>query len=245
VPIVAVRFVTPYYADDLVTIYHGDCRELRSMFLDGVDVIVTDPPYGVGWTVAGRNNQRTWAKTSTGNASGSIRGSGRHRAFPKIRGDDEPFDPVPWLDFPQVVLFGANHYADRLPASPSWLIWDKRIGMNSNDQADVEMAWTNLGGPAPIFRLVWNGGASLGKENGIPVGRGRVVGHHPTQKPVALMRWVIQRTDGMILDPYMGSGSTLVAAKSLGIRSVGIEIEERYCEIAAQRCSQEVLGLSA
>lgn len=218
--------VTPYYADDLVTIYHGDCRE----WMPEADVIVTDPPYGIGWT-------------------GTTASHG-HRVLRKafaIIGDDKPFDPTVVIALGKpTVLFGANHYADRLPASPSWIVWDKRPTGQVDRYSDGELAWTNLGGPLRIFRRLWVGGGSLGKENGIPAGDGRPVGLHPTQKPLDLMRWVIRKCpEGTILDPFMGSGSTLVAAKSLGRKSIGIEIEEKYCEIAAQRCSQEVLGLSA
>ena len=208
----------PYYEDDLVTLYHGDCRE----WMPEADVIVTDPPYGIDWNTEGKSRQR-----------------GATFDFPRVTGDTEPFDPafLLALGLPSV-LFGANHYADRLPPSPSWFVWDKRVSMGSNDQADCEMAWTNLGGPARVYRQVWNGGAGTTENR---VGRHRV---HPTQKPVELMRWVVLRTAGTVLDPFMGSGSTLVAAKSLGRRAIGIEIEERYCEIAAHRCSQEVLGLA-
>lgn len=220
--------IVPYYADDFVTIYWGDCRE----WMPEADVIVTDPPYGIGYDVEGGTRNWTRKKRGTG--------------FTAIEGDGQPFDPAPILalDLP-TVLFGGNHFASRLPDSPSWLVWYKRRSdMAEMDQADCELAWTNLGGPARVFQQVWVGGGSLARENGIPPGRDKPVGIHPTQKPLSLMRWVLGRVPlGTILDPYMGSGSTLVAAKSLGRRAIGIEVEERYCEIAAQRCSQEVLGL--
>lgn len=186
-------------------------------------VVVSDPPYGIDWPTEGMSRQR-----------------GATFDFPRVHGDDEPFDPAHLLALGlPTVLFGANHYASRLPTSPSWLVWDKRVGMGSNDQADCELAWSNLGGPARMFRMVWNGGAG---DLANRVGRRRA---HPTQKPVQLMRWVVERTSGTVLDPYAGSGSTLVAAKSLGRPSIGIEVVEAYCEMAATRCSQEVLGLSA
>lgn len=218
--------MTPYYADDLVTLYHGDCRELLPHVT--ADVVVTDPPYGIGWNTRGGSSGRGG------------------QDFPAMVGDREVFEPsgILTLGLP-TVLFGANHYASRLPLSPTWFVWDKRPEMESTDQADCEIAWTNLGGPARMFRFTWNGGHTE-----IYVKRGEhpsgPVRYHPTQKPLALMRWVIQRCpDGIILDPFAGSGSTLVAAKSLGRRSIGIEIEERYCEVAANRCRQEVLGLVA
>jgi len=213
--------VTPYYADDLVTIYHGDAREL-GLSIATPAALVSDPPYGIGATTANRS-----------------RGRGRVAVahdWPAVVGDDAPFDPAPWLEFPEVILWGANHYADRLPTSPSWLVWDKRIDLGSNDSADCEIAWTNLGGPARVFRHRWQG-MLRDSERG--------ESYHPTQKPVALMRWCIGMTVApLVIDPFMGSGSTLVAAKSLGRRAIGIEIEERYCEIAARRCAQEVLGLA-
>lgn len=219
----------PYYADDWVTIYHGDCRELLPV-LDA-DVIVTDPPYGIRWDV-GRGNRHH---------RGAWRDA-RGMAFPDIIGDDESFDPALLLSLGlPTVLFGANHYADRLPPSPSWLVWDKRLRNGfHNDQADCELAWTNLGGPARMFRKMANGSPGFAED--------RVGGYrpHPTTKPLDVMRWVISRCPlGTVLDPYAGSGSTLVAAKAVGRPSVGVEIEERYCEVAANRCRQEVLGLGA
>lgn len=205
--------MTPYYADDFVTIYHGDCRE----WMPEADVIVTDPPYGMSLV--------------TDNSS---RGG---NAFAAIVGDDEPFDPRHLLALRlPTVLFGANHYASTLPDQRCWVVWDKRDGVLRNTNADAELAWTNLGGPMRVIRYAWAGFLRDG-QRGEPT-------WHPTEKPVAVMRDVILMTPpGTILDPYMGSGTTLVAAKSLGRKAIGIEIEERYCEVAAKRCAQEVLGL--
>lgn len=207
--------VTPYYQDDLVTIYHGDCRE----WMPEADVIVTDPPYGIGFHETSRS-----------------RGG---RVWGPIVGDDKPFDPAFLLGLGlPTVLFGANHYASRLPDATGWLVWSKRVDMARWSQSDCELAWTNLGGPARDIRHDWWGGSAAITQDGIRA--------HPTQKPVGLMAKVIELCPpGVILDPFMGSGSTLMAAKALGRKSIGIEIEERYCEIAAQRCSQEVLGLGA
>ena len=211
--------VKPYYEHAGITIYHGNCLEI----LPGLkaDVVVTDPPYGVA--------ERT-ARLSAGRGKLAVCND-----FPAIFGDDAPFDPRPWLTWP-CVLWGANHYAGRLPNSPSWLVWDKREGQGQNDNADCELAWTNLGGPARLFAHYWNGMLRASERD-----QPRL---HPTQKPVALMRWCLLHGNmpaGTILDPFMGSGTTLRAAKDLGRKAIGIEIEERYCEIAAKRLAQEVL----
>lgn len=230
----------PYYEDGSVTIYHGDCLEL--MPLIEADVLVTDPPYGVRWTGTshhGRINPRTGKRVM-----------GKTRAIGEsVRNDNVPFDPGALLDLGlPTVMFGANHFSSRLPDSPSWIVWDKRVdGKFGPNQADCEMAWTNLGGPARMFRLVWNitsRKTDLGSEGK----RGSLADSilHPTQKPVRLMRWVLARCpDGVVCDPFLGSGTTLRAAKDLGRKAIGIELEERYCQIAAERCSQEVLDLGA
>jgi site-specific DNA-methyltransferase (adenine-specific) len=213
----------PYYEDSSCTIYHGDCAEIMESVWFGVDVLVTDPPYGIRYSPS-QNSAKAWGpKTFVGDTV--------------VAGDDRPFDPRPLLHFPAVVLFGANHYADKLPPSASWLVWDKRDGLASNDFADCELAWTNLSGVARVFRHRWSG-ALRASERGVP----RV---HPTQKPIVLMQWVLGLCPaGLVLDPYMGSGTTLRAAKDTGRRAIGIEIDESYCEIAAKRLSQEVLALA-
>jgi len=185
-------------------------------------VLVSDPPYGIGWRTP--------------------RGRARPKGDWSVIGDDQPFDPTHLLalGLPSV-LFGANHYADRLPASAGWIVWDKRYGMPSNDQSDAELAWTNILTAVRTVRCLWNGGGSLLAENG----PSRAI--HPTQKPVRLMRAVLEMVSlygQIVLDPYLGTGTTLVAAQSLGRRAIGIEIEEKYCQIAVDRLRQMPLPLT-
>jgi len=217
--------VTPYYEDPLVTLYHGDCREILPD-LRGIDLVLTDPPYGIAYQHGARKGGVLYGSDGV-----------------TIVGDDRPFDPSHVLKAAtRLILWGANHYADKLPASRGWLVWDKR-GPDGpvNDQSDVELAWTNFLATARTFHRRWWGGIRGGREQA----EGR---YHMNQKPVALLQWCLSWVDpapSLVCDPYVGSGSTLVACKDLGIKAIGIEIEERYCEIAAQRCAQEVLPLGA
>lgn len=222
----------PYYDHGGITIYHGDCRELAAL-LPEPDLVIADPPYGVA--------ERTQRGTAgRGSSPYSLMGA---RDFPPVYGDDAPFDPSHLLGFKRLLIFGANHFADRLPPSPSWFVWDKLDGLTSkreigfNDNGDAELAWSNLGGPVRILSHRWVGLIRASEKT-------RHL--HPTQKPVEVMARIIAgytAESALILDPYAGSGPVLVAAKNLGRRAIGIEIEERYCEIAAKRLSQEVLAL--
>ena len=127
-------------------------------------------------------------------------------------------------------IFGGNYFA--LPASSCWLVWDKENG--ENDFADCELAWTNWATAVRRKRHMWHG--MLRKDN--------EERYHPTQKPLAVMSWAIglcPERPSTVFDPFMGSGTTLRACKDLGIRAVGIEREEKYCEIAARRMGQETL----
>ncbi len=214
----------PYYDEGGITIYHGDCRDV----LPGLsaDVLVTDPPYGIAYSPGGGG--RGWGG----------KGEGWGKSFAGddlIAGDAEPFDPSSLLSLGlPTVLWGANHYADQLPPSPSWFVWDKRRGLVTNDFADCEMAWSNLGGPARLYAHLWYGVWRDSRDERL----------HPAQKPLAVMRWLLERVPpGVVLDPFMGSGTTLRAAKDLGRGAIGIEIEERYCEIAARRLAQEAMAL--
>lgn len=216
----------PYYDDGKgIVIYHGDCREvLPALALPADALVVADPPYGVSERTDRKAKGRSYAAACYD--------------FAPVYDDDKPFDPAHLLTFKRLVLWGANHFAERLPASPSWLVWDKRDGIASNDNADCELAWSNLGGPARVFRHLWSGMIKASERD-----QRRL---HPTQKPVALGSWLLQnwsKPGDTVVEPYMGGGFVLRAAKDLGRRAIGIEIEERYCEIAARRLSQEVLAL--
>lgn len=204
----------PYYDDGAVSIYHGDCREILPEL--SVDAVIADPPYGIDYR-----------------PDGSMPKS---RVYDAVIGDDEVFDPA-WLlalDLPSI-LWGANHYASRLPDSKGWLVWRKRAFY----VADLEFAWTNCVARPAFIEVEWRG-ATRGWETGEP--------HlHPTQKPLSVMEWCLGMvpTAAVVADPYMGSGTTLRAAKDMGRRAVGIELDERYCEVAAQRMGQEVLDVAA
>jgi DNA modification methylase len=194
------------------TLYLGDCLEVMPA-LGKVDAVVTDPPYGIGY--------------SHGGGGGRLAKSTAHAKMPII-GDDRPFDPTPWIQQP-AILWGGNHFANSLPAMPSWICWDKRCSDYSNDQADCEFAWNNLGGPARMVRHVWNG-MLRGPESKTPR-------QHPTQKPIAVMEWCLGFLPNAetILDPFMGSGTTLVACAKLGRKGIGIELDTDYFEIACKR----------
>ena len=209
----------PYYEHAGITIYHGDCREILST-LEPVDLVLTDPPYGIAYDTSHQKYKNGIAREM-------------------IVGDSGPFDPSHLLSFERLIIWGGNCFASRLPDNPKWLAWVKTMRDDADiRQADMELAWTNCVSRSRVFHHLWIG-AYKESESGERA-------QHPTQKPVALMKWCIQLcpywdTALAILDPYCGSGTTLIAAKDLGRRAIGIEIEEKYCEIAAKRLSQEVL----
>jgi DNA modification methylase len=181
-----------------------------------VDLVLTDPPYGIDYD---RNKKHKGQKRNN-----------------KVLGDDVPFDPSILLKYQHIILWGANCYASRLPDSKTWICWKKTLTDNSKGQtADFELAWCNCIGRSRHYEYLWAGAYRVFECGDY---------FHPTQKPIALMKWCIElsKTKGTILDPFMGSGTTLRAAKDLGRKAIGIEIEEKYCEIAAKRLGQEVLA---
>lgn len=193
------------------TLYLGDCLEIL-LTLGKVDAVVTDPPYGMQTNTDGTGY--------TAGKAGHGRGSGGP-VYPAVVGDDAPFDPSPWIGFPEVILWGFNHFSDKL-SQGGGLVWLKRKDAAFGGfLSDAELGW-------------WKGRKGVHCFTSFP----QVMAFdrfHPTQKPVDLMKWCIEKTKGTILDPFMGSGTTGVACAKLGRKFIGIEIEPKYFNIACKR----------
>ena len=192
-------------------LYLGDCREILPT-LPKVDAVVTDPPYGLGdkWQGGGGMKGSSW-KFDPNEA---------------MSWDGSTADNV--LDLPEIcgqaIIWGGNYYA--LPPSRCWLVWDKKQP-DTWTTRQCELAWTNIDRPVRAFRLAQCEQANEGSKD------------HPTQKPLSLMLWCLKWIDGdTILDPFMGSGTTGVAAAKMGHHFIGIEREPRYFDIACRRIEQ-------
>jgi len=193
-------------------LYLGDCQPILSAWKEEgrtFDACCTDPPYGIG---------------EDGGKFRGRKGQG-HRVLPKMGWDHSTpekqcFDLMREISEIQII-WGGNYFTDKLPVSRGWLYWDKLMG---GDFSDGELAWTSLDRTLKSFQLCNKMG---GKE-------------HPTQKPIKLMKWCIGFLPDAktILDPYLGSGSTGVAAVQMGRKFIGIEREERYFDIACRRIEQ-------
>jgi site-specific DNA-methyltransferase (adenine-specific) len=223
--------VTPFYDEGGITIYCGDCRDILPG-LGTFDLLLTDPPFGLN--IDTRN-----AKRNRGYRTGMQGGACRAVDMPRVIGDDSPFDPRPLLGAARaLVLWGANHYSSRLPDTPFWLTWDRKAGRGARSTVtDCELAavYGHRFRTVRLFRHMW-----AGFQRDSEVGARAL---HPTQKPVALMAWCLSffpeaRT---VVDPYMGSGPVAKACADAGIRYVGIELVEAYCERAVARLAQRAL----
>jgi DNA modification methylase len=220
--------VQPYYEQDGITIYHGDCREVLPG-LPPVDLVLTDPPYGY-------SHESGWSSLLYGNVATDWDGS-------RVTGDDssDARDHVlSWASGLPCLVFGSWKITP--PAGThTVLVWDKG---EASGMGDLSVPWK------PSWESIYVIGKGFAGHRGggvlrayVPprISMGRL---HPTEKPVSLIRELLSKCPpGLILDPFMGSGTTLRAAKDLGRRAIGIEIEERYCEIAAKRLMQSVLPL--
>ena len=203
----------PYYDRNGITIWHGDCREILPT-LPKVDLVLTDPPYGIGF--AGQPTK--WQRLN----------NQKPEAWDDSVVDDDLIGTVV-CHGEKAIVWGGNYYT--LSPSRCWLSWYKPDAPPS--MSNVEYAWTSMNQNS---RQISHSISATNRER---------VGH-PTQKPLAVIKWtMVQSVEPQsILDTYMGSGTTLRAAKDIGRKAIGIEIEERYCEIAAKRLEQDVFDFS-
>lgn len=221
----------PYYEDSKagITIYHGRCEDFIS-YLPSFDLLISDPPYGLG---AAR--QKFGGHGVKRHMTGLVAGKAiAKRDYGDSEWDDEVCDQSlldAWIEKTTIQIIWGGNYFD-LPPTKCVLVWDKLRG--DTDYADGEIAWTNLNKALRIFRYKWNGFLVDPTSTDDRI--------HPTQKPLALMKWCLSLTRDAktAVDPFMGSGTTLVAAKAMGISCVGIERDEKYAEAAARRLDQSV-----
>ena len=202
------------------TLYLGDCIYILPT-LSKVDAVITDPPYGIGADKGkkgaipfkgGKAYEMAWHPENT---------------WDKERPNKQIFDLMVQKS-DKAIIWGGNYFADWLSPQGKWLWWDKCQTMPT--YGDGELAWTNLTGTTPK-KFVWANNKIFAD---------RTFRHHPTQKPLELMAWCIKQAGNpeTILDPFMGSGTTGVAAAQMGRKFIGIEREPKYFDIACKRIEQ-------
>lgn len=215
----------PYYQDDAVIIYHADCREvLATLPNEAAALLHTDPPFGVGNFVQ---------------TTGRQRGRGANRGVAVDWNDATPTAEV-FAEMRRVsvhrIIWGANFFNCFEPNGGA-IVWLKQQAMPNFSKADIASC-THFTKTETVT-IPWTNFTATHKAQT----------DHPCERPIALYHWALKyiptAQHGFVLDPFMGSGTTLRAAKDLGRKAIGIEIEERYCEIAAKRMQQEVLPLGA
>lgn len=190
----------------------GDCLEIMPA-LGKVDAVVTDPPYGIAADEAAAKNKGKWGWKYYGESE-----------WDRFRPNSEIFATIK-LQSREQIIWGGNYFTDMLPPTMRWLVWDK--GQREFSLADCEFAWTSQQKAARVFNYARAKALLDGKQ-------------HPTQKPVALMEWCLGFLPDAktILDPFMGSGTTLVACAKMGRRGIGIELDETYFDIACRRVEE-------
>ena len=209
----------PYFETKNGKLYHGDCLEVMQELDVKADLCLTDPPYGIGEDGKKNHSRSVLAKTTK---------------FTPKNWDKRPLNKEQFKyickSSKNQILFGGNYFVDFLYSTNCWIVWDKDNG--NTDFADCELAWTSFKTAVRKFKWKWQG---MLQEKG---GKQKEKRYHPTQKPVALMKWCLEKysqPNDLILDPFFGSGTTGIACELLGRKWIGIELDEEYCEIAAKR----------
>ena len=224
--------VGPYELDN---VYQGDCLELMKQLPDkSIDLVLTDPPYGIGESM---KNHKSRGKYAFGGKS-TTKQLAKGKDYGYSEWDKSP-PPIEYFNelfrvSKNQVIFGGNYF--NLPPSSCWIVWDKDNG--DNDFADCELAWTSF--KSAIRKFKWRKMGMLQEDM-----KNKEVWQHPTQKPLPLFRWILEKYTGscdIVLDPFLGSGTTAVAAKQLNRRFLGFEINPVYVAIAEKRLNQEVLS---
>ena len=211
-----------YHETEHGALHCGDCLDILPTLADkSVDLVLTDPPYGIGiGSVVGGNNLTTATDYGT------------HNNWDNAIPPKQVFDEMIRCSKNQIV-FGGNYFIEYLTNSPCWLVWDKD---NTGNFADCELAWTSFKTAVRIFKHRWNG---MLQENM----KEKDKRYHPTQKPISLFEWCLSNYSeqgNLILDPFAGSGTTAIACIRLNRKYILIEKEEKYCEIAARRIETEL-----
>lgn len=228
----------PYYQQDGITIYHGDCRDiLPSIDTASVDLVLSDPPYGVGYVTARRSRNDPLVAPIQGDESLNVLADAMPQLDRMLRNDRHAYMFASAAKIGETCDLVADFWKVK-----NVIVWDKGDAGSVGDlEAGYAVCWEGIvyankgrralsgGRPRSVYRYDWSGTRD-------PV--------HPTVKPVGLLSWLVAKSTDigeLVIDPFMGSGTTLRSAKDLGRRAIGIEIEEKYCEIAAKRLQQSVL----
>ncbi len=212
-----------YYLEDGIAIYCADNRDILPLFEDkSFDLVLTDPPYGINFTAANyeKHNKK--------------HGSARVRVTEIMQGDDGSLDLSFLKSYPKRIVWGFPYLNDS--EATGWFVWAKRQDNAPNPMGNpVEMAYSTCWSGFHYKFFLWCGYMREDGEERFD---------HPTQKPNAIISYLINKAsepDNFIFDPFLGSGTTAYCAKKLGRKCIGIEIEEKYCEIAKKRLSQSVM----